>query len=150
MRFVPIYLYPVAIHVVEIECQLYTVIGIALQRHPGVQHAFCSHGQRLPRWVKKGDMVKPGIVRRRRGAAFAVPCVQANVVVVSTPRQERGLIPMALDQIHPHHIAPKGNGTIQIGNFQMRVPDAGLGHCIHSILGFLVHHISLSAGSIAI
>ena len=63
---------------------------------------------------------------RRGRAAKAFPCVQGNVVVVSTCRQKRGRITHPLRDGESQDVAVKGKRSIQVGDLEMDMSDAGL------------------------
>ena len=77
-----------------------------------------------PIGIEDGDMVQPGVARRRRRAAAALPGVQADVMVVA--RRPRGT-PLAFrsaGQRKPEHVTVERNGALEIRDLQMDVADA--------------------------
>src|SRR5215831_18368357 len=83
LRPVSIELDAVSVRISEIDGLTDTVVGGAVERDAGVEDAL--HGSREVRAIGKAhrDVVEPGRPRRGRGAAVALPGVEADMVVVT-------------------------------------------------------------------
>ena len=73
-------------------------------------------------------MVKASRAGWRRLPSRALPCVQADVMMITTGRHKRRLLAEALSDFKAEHVAVKGQRAFQIGHLQMNVanPDAGI------------------------
>ena len=69
-------------------------------------------------------MVEPGRVLWRRRRAFALPNVKADMMMITTGRNERRFASVTLLQLQPKHAAVKRQCAFEIGNFQMHMADA--------------------------
>ena len=58
-------------------------------------------------------------------AAFALPGIQPDVVVIAARRNERRLVAVALHDLEAEHAAIKSQRAVEVGDFQMDVSDAG-------------------------
>ena len=99
------------------------MIGGALERHARVHDPAKRVGQFRASRVKYGNMVQAGRPRRRRLAARALPCVEADVVMIAAGLQKRGLRTVALRDGETEHIAVERKRAIQVGHLQMDVAD---------------------------
>ena len=68
-------------------------------------------------------MVKARGAGWRRGATAAFPCVEAEVVMVTSGRNKRRLRAESLGQPEPEHAAVKVEGALQVGHLEMHMPD---------------------------
>ena len=82
-------------------------------------------------------MVQARRAGRGRRSAFALPGIQADVMVVATGRNERGLGAVALDQLKAEHAAIEVKRAVEIGDLQMDMadPDAGIDRAIRRCSG---------------
>ena len=60
-------------------------------------------------------------------AAFALPGVEPDVVVIAAGRNERGARAQALLQLEAEHAAVKAERAIEIGDLEMDMPDPRAG-----------------------
>src|SRR3954447_19936820 len=96
---VPRQLYAIFIRITQVKCFADAVIACPFKTNPSIdQPAQCS-GQRSPRRIANSKMVEPGGMRSRWRSAFAFPCVQSDVVVITACRKERRFMPIALHQV---------------------------------------------------
>ncbi len=72
-------------------------------------------------------MVEAGGARRRPGAAFALPGVEPDVVMVAAGGEERGAVTQALCQLEAEDVAVEADGPLEIGDLEVDVADAGAG-----------------------
>src|SRR6516225_12160538 len=82
-------------------------------------------------------MVKPDRVRWRRRRAFALPNVEADMMMITTGRNKRRFASVTLLQLQPEHAAVKRECAFEIGNLQMHMADACRG------INWLAHDVSL-------
>src|SRR4051812_20114104 len=68
-------------------------------------------------------MKQAGGAGRRRMAAFAFPGVQPDVMVIAAGRNEGSLVTHALHHLETKYAAIESHGAIEIGHFQMNMPD---------------------------
>jgi len=123
LRFVPIKLHPVSVRGAEIDGFTDTVIRRSFERNIGFKQSSERGCQFRPRRIQDGDMVQPGRAGRRRLASGALPCVQSDVTMVTTGRQECRLRPKSLSDIKAEHVAIKCQRAVQVGHFQVNVTD---------------------------
>src|SRR6266576_5751962 len=78
--------------------------------------------------IQDSNVVQAGRAGWRRLAPRALPCVQADVMMITTGRHKRRLLAEALSKFKAEHVAAKGQRAFQAGNLQMNVanPDAGI------------------------
>ena len=95
----------------------------AIERDAGRQYAAKRIGQRRARRIKDRVVIEACRAGCRRVAAFALPGVQRDMVMIATRREKRGLLAEALRQIKAQHIAVETERALDIGHFQMNVAD---------------------------
>ena len=83
-------------------------------------------------------MVEPGRVLWWRRRAFALPNVEADMMMITTGRNERRFASVTLLQLQPKL---KRECAFEIGNFQMHMADACRG------INWLAHDVSLQFNS---
>lgn len=120
---VPIKLDPVVVGVAEIEGLADAVIRRSIKRNSGINHSTERGCQLRSCWIQNGDMIQPGRARWRRLAPVALPCVQSDVMVVTSRRQKRGLKAIPLGDFKPDHIPVKCHRTFKVGHLQVNVTD---------------------------
>ena len=84
-------------------------------------------GERRAGRVEDGEVVEPGRAGRGRRAAFALPGVQPDVVMVAAGRDEGGARAVALDQLEAEHAAIEGERAVDVGDLEMDMADPGSG-----------------------
>ena len=103
---------------------------------PACDHAVQRVGQRRPGRIEDRGVKQPGGARRRRMAAFALPGVEADVVVIAAGRDERRAGAHPLHQLEAEHAAIEAERAIEIGDLEMDMPDPGAGDD-----GWIVGHV---------
>jgi len=114
----------IAIGIVEVQRLADAVVAGARQGDAGLDEAGEGVGEVAAGGVEDRRVVEPGVARRRRGAAEAVPGVEAEVVVVAAGGEERRLAAVALLQLEAEHAGIEGDGAVEVGDLEMHVPDA--------------------------
>ena len=71
-------------------------------------------------------MVQAGRAGWWRLAARALPCVQADVMMITTGSHKRRLLAEALSDFKAEHVAVKGKRAFQIGHLQVNVANPDL------------------------
>src|SRR5690606_7430061 len=104
-----------------------TVIGSACQWIRCLQQSIEDHGQIAAFGVEDGGVVKTGSGAWCGRRAFAVPGVEADVVVITASGDERSLIAVFHGAFEAEQSAIEIDRALQIGDFQMHVPDARAG-----------------------
>ena len=82
-------------------------------------------------------MEQPRRARGGRLPASALPGVEANVVVIAPCREEGGLVPVALGDLKPEHVAIEGDGSFEVADLKEDVADANAGvdwRVVHTFL----------------
>jgi hypothetical protein len=72
-------------------------------------------------------MIQAGVAWRRRRAAFALPGVQADVVVVPTSGHEGRLGPETLGQFKAEHPTIEPERSVEVRHLEMHVADIHAG-----------------------
>ena len=80
-----------------------------------------------PGRVVDGEVIETGATEGRRRAALALPGVEPDVVVIATGGEKGGLVAEAGDQIEAERVAIERHGPVQVGHFEMDMPDVGPG-----------------------
>ena len=96
LRPVPVELDAVLVRIAEIERFADAVVARAVELDAGLDQPAERIGERGARRVEDGDVVEPGRAGGRRRAAFALPGVQADVVMIAAGRDEGGARAVAL------------------------------------------------------
>src|SRR5262249_30168409 len=76
--------------------------------------------------VKNCQAIQAARSRRWGRSAFALPGVQADVVVISAGGEECGAVAVALGDVEPEDVAIEADRAFEVSNPQMNVPDARL------------------------
>ena len=72
-------------------------------------------------------MVEAGGAGRGRGATEALPCVEADVVVIAAGGEEGGGVAEALSDVEAEDAVVEGEGAVEVGYAEMDVTHADLG-----------------------
>src|SRR5438105_9129645 len=102
---IPIEFHSVVVRVPQIECFAYSMIRRAFERDSRLLQSAQGICQCGALGVKDSQMIKSGGSRRWRRTAPAFPRVKADVMVITTRRNERRLTPVALCQRETEHPA---------------------------------------------
>jgi hypothetical protein len=121
---IPIELDAVAVWVAQVQRFADAVVARAVEPDAGVDEAAQSVGEQRTRRIEDGDMEQPRRTGWWRRAAFALPSVEADVVVIAAGREECRVAPVALLQLEAEHAAIERQCAVEIGHFQVRVADA--------------------------
>src|SRR5581483_4563023 len=124
-RAVPIELDTVLIVVAQIERLADPVVAGAVEGNAGRDEPAQRVAQRGPRRIEDGKVVEAGGAGRRRRAAEALPGVEADVVMISAGRNERGLAPAPLHQLEAEDAAIERQRALEVRHLEVHVTDAG-------------------------
>ena len=72
-------------------------------------------------------MVEASRAAGRRRAAFALPGIQTDVVMIAASGEKGRLVTEPLLQLEPEHAAIEGKRAVEVGHFQMNMADADAG-----------------------
>src|SRR5206468_3711294 len=108
--------------------------------HAGIEHA--THGARQGPAVRVEDREViqargPGGGRR---CPWACPRVEADVVMIAARREEHRVPPIAARHLEAEHVTVEGKGTVEVGNGEVDVADAGIGVNGHRLYNVRVFH----------
>ena len=103
------------------------MITRAVERDFGLDQAAQGIGECGPRGIENSQMKKAGAARWRWFPARALPCVQANVMMVAACGNEGGFLAVALRQFETQNAAIKIQRALEISDFQMPMTDADAG-----------------------
>jgi hypothetical protein len=103
------------------------MVAGAIERDPGFHHPMQRVRQRCAGRVEDRGVEQPGRSGRRRGAALALPGVEADVVVIAAGRDERRAVAHPLHQLEAEHVAIEAERAVEIGDLEMDMPDTGAG-----------------------
>ncbi len=103
------------------------MIGGAVEVDARFEQAAEGVGERGTAGIEDGGVIEAGRARRGRVPAGAFPGVQAKVVVIAAGGDESGLDAMALHELETEDTAVKGEGAVEVGDFQVDVTDADTG-----------------------
>ena len=92
---------------------------------PACKHAMQRVRQRRAGRIQNRGVKQAGGAGRRRMAAFALPGVQPDVVVIAARGNERGLVAVTLHDLEAEHAAIKPQRAIEVGDLEMNMPDPG-------------------------
>src|SRR5207249_11754803 len=113
--------------IAQVEGLAHAVVARPVERNARRLETAQRIGQRRARRVEDGDVEEPGGPGRRRPAAAALPGVEADVMVVATGREERGVGSVALRELEAQHAAVEGEGPLEVRDLQVNMTDAGSG-----------------------
>src|ERR1051325_5240464 len=71
-------------------------------------------------------MIKAGRARMRRRTALALPCVEADVVVITAGGKKRSLTTITLREFKAEHVTVEPNRPFQVSDFQMYMTNANV------------------------
>jgi hypothetical protein len=125
-RAVPVELDAIAVRVAEIECLADAVIGGTFERDVGTDEAAECVGELGARGIDDGEVIEAGGAGCRRGAAMALPGVEADVVMVSTCGEEGSGIADALCDLKAEDVMIERERAIEVGDLEMDVTYSGL------------------------
>jgi hypothetical protein len=114
----------VVIGIAEVEGFADAVVGGAVERDFVFDEAaqgICEGGAIR---VKNGDVVEARGAAWWGFAAASFPGVEADVMMVTTRRDEGGLGAVALGELETEDAAVEGEGALQVGHFEVDVADA--------------------------
>lgn len=126
LRSVPIEFHAVVVRVAQVKRLADAMIAGPVERDSRFQDTAEGVGQRMTRRIQDGDVVQPGCPRRRGRSPLALPGVQAEVMVVPSRRDERGLCAVPLGQLEAKDAAVEPQRPLQVGDLQMDVADLHL------------------------
>ena len=124
MGAVPVKLDAVAVRIAQIKRLADAVVGRAIERHVRGQQTLQRIGQRGARRIQDRDVVQAGRAGWRRRAAFALPGIQTDVVMIAARGEKGRLVAEPLLQLEPEHAAVEGERAVEVGHLQMHVADA--------------------------
>ena len=103
------------------------MVGRAIKLHPVGDKALqriCKVGAG---GIEDCHVIEARGARRRRAAAFALPGVEADVVVIAASRNECRLAAEHLLQLETQHAAVEIQGALKVRDLEMHMPNAGTG-----------------------
>jgi hypothetical protein len=114
----------VVIGIAEVEGFADTVVGGTVERDVVFDETAQGVCQRGAVGVENGDVKETCGAARRGFATAAFPGVEADVMMVSTRRDEGGLGAVALGELETEDAAVEGEGALQVGHLEVDVADA--------------------------
>ncbi len=105
----------------------HAVIARAIKRDPGGNETTERIGQRRSSRIKNGEVIKACRPRRRRACSFALPRIQADVMMIAAGRDKGGLAAVTLLQLEPENAAVEIQGALEIRHLEVHVPDPHAG-----------------------
>jgi tRNA G18 (ribose-2'-O)-methylase SpoU len=124
-RSIPGQLDAVAIRIGQVDRLADAVIGDTLQGDARINNASHRSCEVRARRVADCKVIEAGMVRWSGRSTPALPCVEADVVVITTSRQERRVMVQTHDLIESEHAAVKADRAIDVGDLQVDVTDDG-------------------------
>ena len=134
-RTIPIKLDSIFVRIAQIKRLAHAVIRGAIERDSRGDQAPQRIRQRGAGRIKNRDVKQSRAAGRRRQAAFALPRVQADMMVVAARREECRLRSVTLGDLEAQHIAIEAERAIEVGDFEMHVADGYAridGVCAHA------------------
>jgi hypothetical protein len=123
---VPVELDAIAVGVAKIECLADAVIGSAFEPNVGVDQAAKGVGEFGACGIDDREVIEAGGAGRGRGAAMALPGIEADVVMVAACGEERGGVADALRDLEAEDVAIEGECAIEVGDLEVDVAYSGL------------------------
>src|SRR5919197_5985604 len=123
---VPGQLDAIEVRIVEVDRLVGPVIGRPIDGPAAIEQAFERRGQVLTGRVIDGEVVQAGGAGGGGRPVLALPRVEGDVVVVAA-RREEGRAAKVDEQVEAQHVTIEADGTVQVGDLEVDVPDAGLG-----------------------
>ena len=124
LRPVPIEFDAALVGIAQVKRFANAMIAGAVERNLCLYEAMQGVRQRRAGRIEDRGVKQPGRSRRRWMPALAFPGVEADVVVIAAGRNERRAGTHALHQFKPEHAAIKPERAIEIGHFQVNMPDS--------------------------
>src|SRR3954469_4021736 len=142
-RWIPIprQLDAVAVGIVEVDSFVRAVIRRPADRPTVINQSLEDAGQIDALRVVDREMVETGRATRRPRPSCALPCVQAEVMMVPTRGKKRRLISVAGGFLKSEQVTIKGNRTFEIGDLEMHVSNARIRR--GRVLSSLVHWVTI-------
>jgi hypothetical protein len=123
---IAIQFHAVAVRIAQVERLAHPVIGRALQPYARRNQPPQCIRQRRPIGINDSVMIEPGGAIGRRRAAQAFPCIQGNVMVITTGGEECSLVAYTLHQFKAKNVPVKSDSAFKISNLQVHVPHSYL------------------------
>src|ERR1051325_8412765 len=120
---VPGELQAVGVRIGEVEGDADPVVRGALHRDPRGEQPAHRDREIPPGGIANGDVVEPGMARRRRLGAAALPGIEAEMVVIVAGGDERGAVPVTRDEVESEHAAVEPDGAVEIAHLEVNVSD---------------------------
>jgi hypothetical protein len=114
----------IALGVAKVKGLADTVISRAINRYPVFDEALQRAGEGRTVWIEDRRMVESGGSRRGWRASTALPCVEANVVVISVHSKKCGLRAKSLCHLEAEDILVEDDGPGEISHLQVNMADA--------------------------
>ncbi len=124
---VPVEFDAVVVGVAEIEGLADAVVGGALELDSGSDEPAQGVGEFGARRIENSHMIKAGRAVGGWPAVFALPGVEADVMMVAAGGEECGLCAVTLGELESKDIAIESEGAIEVGDLQMNVADSDVG-----------------------
>src|SRR5262249_1436568 len=118
----------VLVGVAQVKCLAHAMVAGAVERDTGRRDAVERIGKRRPGWIQDRRVEQSGGAGRRRTATLAFPGVETDVVGVAAGRYECGARSETLLEFKAKHVAIEAERAIEIGDFQMYMPDPRAGY----------------------
>ena len=110
----------------EVKCLAYAMVGCTVERNARADNTPKGFSQLAACRIKYGHVVKSGRAWRRWHAPKAFPCVETNMVVIASGRDERGATSEADRKLESEHAAIKLERPLEVCDLQVDVTDAHL------------------------
>ena len=127
LEAIPVQLDTVLVGIAQVQRFADAVVAGAVELNARREHTMQRIGQRRAGRIQNRGVKQAGGAGRRRMAAFALPGIQSDVVVITARRNECRLIAVALHDLEAEHAAVKSQCAVEIGDFQVDMSDAGAG-----------------------
>ena len=101
------------------------MIRCATEPDPGLDQLLDRLGQVSPRRIPDRQVIQAGVTGRRRPAPFAMPRVQADVMMVSAGGHERRLRTVPLRELETQHTDIEPERPFEVRDLEMDVTDTG-------------------------
>lgn len=138
---VSVQFHAVLVGIVEVNRLGYAMIRRAPDGVVRVDEALEGYRQIAAGGVQNRRMKQPRRLCRSRLGAFTLPRIQADVVVVAARRDKRRLVTLHRSQLKTRQITVKPQRPVEVGYFQMDMPNARLGRngvgCRHKPVTFV-------------
>lgn len=133
----------VAVRVAQINSLAHTVVRSAIEFDVRREHTSQRIRQQRTRRIKDGNVIQSGRAGSWRRTASTLPCIQSDVMMITTGGKKRRLTPHALRDLEAQHVAIKSKRAFEIGDLEMDMAD--FDPCINRLWrGISVHAYILS------